>query len=313
MTDSEYFDVTGGEAHERAIDELLTDIDYSTQQPWTAFNGGGLEFVPDIEILRKLFSIPVAQATGHRTGRLGRVIDAWVAHELRRAGFGEHEVFPRRVRPRILHDPLPRILSDPNLAQEERARRVIVGYGSGRTGAVGELYHKEVDVFMGSIDRGPELMVSTKSMSSSFAKNLKNRYEEFLGDAENLRRRFPLATLGVVFVVHADILQPTESGSFKRLVEMLLRLRRSGRYDTTSLIVMRPWDAPETWPNRKINITELRALLAQLPIVDVDETPVPFELRMAPMLQTLVLNVLDNIPDAYHSVARARLAQAPTE
>lgn len=309
MTDSVHFDVTGGEAHERAIDQLLAVFDYDTECPWVKLDDGEIGFAPDIDTLRKLFSIPVAQATGHRTGRLGRVIDAWVAHELRRAGFGEHEVFPRRIRPRTLHAPLPQLLDDPALRKEERARRVITGYGSERTGAVGELYHKEIDVFMGSIDRGPELMVSTKSMSSSFGKNLKNRYEEFLGDAENLRRRFPLATLGVVFVVHADILQPAESGSFERLIEMLMRLRRNERYDTTTLIVMRPWDDIPVWPNQQVNTEELQELIERLPVLDIDEEPIPPKLRIAPMLRTLVLDVLESIPNAYHPTARKRLEE----
>lgn len=40
-------------------------------------------------------------------------------------------------------------------------------------------------------------MISTKSMTGSYG-NMKNRWEEFVGDLRNLRGRHPLAVLGVL-------------------------------------------------------------------------------------------------------------------
>lgn len=54
---------------------------------------------------------------------------------------------------------------------------------------------------------GPELMVSTKRMDSSFGKNAANRVEESYGDAKNLRLRHPQAALGFVYALSAVALE----------------------------------------------------------------------------------------------------------
>lgn len=62
---------------------------------------------------------------------------------------------------------------------------------------LGRAYDKQVDVVIARWDRGPELLVSTKTPVSSSGKNLANRFEETYGDAGNLRGRCPLAAVGV--------------------------------------------------------------------------------------------------------------------
>ena len=52
---------------------------------------------------------------------------------------------------------------------------------------LGKAYVKQVDVVVAQWARGPEVLVSTKSMVSSFRNNLPNRFEESYGDAKNLR------------------------------------------------------------------------------------------------------------------------------
>jgi hypothetical protein len=46
---------------------------------------------------------------------------------------------------------------------------------------LGRAYVKQVDVLIAQWSRGPELLISTKSMVSSFRNNLPNRFEESYG------------------------------------------------------------------------------------------------------------------------------------
>lgn len=88
-------------------------------------------------------------------------------------------------------------------------------------------------------DRGVEIMVSTKPVTGSFGNNMNNRWEEFAGDLRNMRGRFPLAVLGIVYL--ADVAILTERTQFNRLLDMLHKLRmeslRSRAYDATALVL----------------------------------------------------------------------------
>src|SRR5581483_8058382 len=72
-------------------------------------------------------------------------------------------------------------------------------------------------------------------MLSSYWNNLRNRFEEFVGEAKNLRGRYPLAAIGILFVVRSTIFQ--EQGAFQFLADMLTRLRSPELFDTAGLIV----------------------------------------------------------------------------
>jgi hypothetical protein len=121
--------------------------------------------------------------------------------------------------------------------------RIVRYAGSAGPAVFGEFFAKNVDVLVADWDRGVELMVSTKGMTSSFGKNMTNRWEEFTGDLRNLRGRFPLAVLGVVFMADADIVDG-EPNAFHRLTDMLRKLRMeaapSRAYDATTLILASP-------------------------------------------------------------------------
>ena len=70
---------------------------------------------------------------------------------------------------------------------------------------MGRAYSKQSDVVIASWAAGVEVLISTKTMLSSYQKNLRNRFEEAYGDAKNLRGRHPLASLGFLFVAGGDI------------------------------------------------------------------------------------------------------------
>jgi len=299
------FSASSNDAFNVAVDQLLARFSYTEEAPWSSDGTGNARFHPDVRTLENLLSIPAAQGTDHTSGRLGKALDAWVAHELRRCGFEESEIFPYRCRPRVLPPTLRQAKAIQPISGDQAAKRAIDrDFGRETFEVVGEFYTKQIDVFMGEQSRGPELMVSTKSMSGSWDKNIKNRYEEFLGDAENLRTRFPLATLGVLYAVDSAILETPDS--FRRLTEMLLRLQRRQRYDVTLLIVMRKKRQDAVWGYESVDSGEIDRRLSTFPIVSVDQTYVPHELSLGEGLSKLVGSVLERIPSVYHPEARRR-------
>lgn len=87
-------------AFEEFLDSILAPATLSN--PWSPPDLYG----PDFSLLGGLLSIPVRQGAEQESGRFAKATDMWVAHELRRAGFDEDEVWPRRARPRVLPRPL---------------------------------------------------------------------------------------------------------------------------------------------------------------------------------------------------------------
>ena len=107
---------------------------------------------------------------------------------------------------------------------------------------LGDFYAKQIDVGMSSWQRGPDLLISTKSMFSAYRKNLKNQHEEAVGEVSSLRRRHPMAAMGYAYLVRQNIFG--EEGAYAILYDILTRLRRPGEaFDATMLLVA---DWPET-------------------------------------------------------------------
>jgi hypothetical protein len=126
------------------------------------------------------------------------------------------------------------------LADEVRDLLVSKGVGAADARILGRAYVKQVDVAIARWDRGPELILSTKAMSSSFGKNVSNRFEEAYGDAGNLRARYPLAAVGFAFVQRGSIVRD-EPAAFARTIDMMRKLRDRGDgngYTCTALIIV---------------------------------------------------------------------------
>ncbi|MGH3981836.1 MAG: hypothetical protein ACRDST_03860 [Pseudonocardiaceae bacterium] len=70
--------------------------------PWVPISPGGMQYLPDYTLLEAMLGVPVGEGVGSQSGRLAKATDAWVSQELRRAGFGTDEVWPRLTAPRIL-------------------------------------------------------------------------------------------------------------------------------------------------------------------------------------------------------------------
>ena len=178
----------------------------------------------DLGLLTSLLSVAVG--TSQQSGVVAGAADVWAAEELRRAGFHPDEVWPRRTQPRVMPRDLRNFVED-GLTKKLRADVEARFSSSGAKKALpaeahvmGRAYSKQSDVLIASWPAGIEVLISTKTMLSSYQKNLRNRFEEGYGDAKNLRGRHPLAALGFLFIAGADI--PESSLVFA--IDMLRKL-----------------------------------------------------------------------------------------
>jgi hypothetical protein len=250
---------------------------------------GAATYVPDHGLLQALIAIPLSEGRGSESGRLAKAIDAWAAHELRRCGFPPDEVWPRLTRPRVLPRELGLYLSNlPRRMQESAYDQVLRNKQAAPSDArvLGRAYVKQVDVLVAQWARGPELLISTKSMVSSFRNNLPNRFEESYGDAKNLRGRYPMASMGFLFVLRSTVLD--ERGTFERAIDMLRKLRQEQDvYDATCVVLAE-------WSETSFDGVTLR------------QDAVPDDLRTDAFIATLVDRVLERTPVEMHVEVRER-------
>ncbi len=257
--------------------------------PWRLRSDGSREYEPDFHLLSELMSIPVREGRESQSGRFAKAIDAWVAHELRRAGFAPDEVWPRQAKPRVLPrelgifvERLPSSMRD--AAFEQLVRNKTAAPVDAKV--LGRAYVKQVDVLVAQWARGPELLVSTKSMVSSFRNNLPNRFEESYGDVKNLRGRHPLVSMGFLFVLRSTVLD--EPGTYERAVDMLRKLKNDvDGYDATCVVVAEWEEADDAGVMIRTDV-------------------VPADLAAEHFLATLIETVLNRTPVEMHVEVRQR-------
>ncbi len=299
--------------------------------PWTTEGS----FSPDYDALRKLLAVPIQLGAESRSGVPALALDVWVAYELRRAGLDPDAVWPRAEAPRVVdRDVLNFVNSIPKAARKELMERLRAGGGIGAASAniAGKNYFKQVDVIMSSWQTGPELLISTKRMDSSFGKNAANRVEESYGDAKNLALRHPLAALGFMYSLRSTA-YTEERRQFDWIVDLLIKLgREDDAYDACALVVPE-WegDAPMDEPpaaddaviepylfdiddaedaDRAVATVDVTAQLAALPEVTLRTDLVPDELSPARFFARMLTIVLDNSNITQHEEARRRRSQA---
>ncbi len=253
--------------------------------PWNVETvSGGRSFEPDHALLGELLTVPLSAGSGPESGRLAKAIDAWLAHLLRSAGFGTDEVWPRRSKPRVLPRDLAHFIEGlPARYRDEARARVLRNKRVAPSDAkvLGRAYVKQVDVLIAHWSRGPELLVSTKTMVASFRNNLPNRFEEAYGDAMNLRGRFPLVSMGFLLLLRSTAEQ--ERGTLDRAVDMLRKLQHgTDVYDATCLVIGESSDAPSS--------SQVR----------VRRDLVPDDLQAGRFIGTLIEGVLDRTPIDMH-------------
>ena len=237
------------------FDGLLADHQAQNVSPWSAG-----KYLPDLDLLRELLSIPISQGESQESGRTAKALDAWIAYELRRAGFPSDAVWPRLRLPRVLAEGLDQLeASIDRLGQElttaesamnsrlrpPELRRAIRSVEAAMPGTheayiLGDFYAKQIDVGMSSWQRGPDLLISTKTMFSAYRKNLKNRHEEAVGEVSSLRRRHPMAAMGYAYLVRQNIF--AEEGAYAVLNNILTRLRRPNETFDATMLLIADWD-----------------------------------------------------------------------
>lgn len=310
--------------------------------PWVRNEDGTVRYEPDFPVLQRLLGVPLYLDAPTTTGVPALALDVWVSYELRRAGFASDATWPRAEHPRILPAAIANLLRA--LKGKERDQLVkrlgsatpMKGVVSASANILGKNYLKQVDVVMSDWDTGPELLISTKRMDSSFGKNAANRVEESYGDAKNLRLRHPLAALGFVYGLRSTILTE-EPKKARWLIDLLQKLgREDDAYHAVALIMIEygtadtdsldsgdeapddgDADNPLIAAGLDDNIPEedgehvpssaVEDALAALPSVQIRHESVPEALQPARFLELMVRRVIDATPVDRHDNARERL------
>lgn len=288
-------------------------------------------FVPDLDTLRALLGVPLHLKAPTRSGVPALALDVWVAYELRRAGFDPDAVWPRAEPPRVVaRDVLDFVRGvTPAATRNELLRRLQKGSGPGSVAGasaniLGKNYLKQVDVILSGWQTGPELLVSTKRMDSSFGKNAANRVEESYGDAKNLALRHPMAAMGFLYSMRSTA-YTEERRQFDWIVDLLAKLgREEDAYDACCLVIpewegagpadgggdneppapIEPndFEVEDTDPGAAVGNEE--AVIVSLPVVTLRQDLVPEELSPASFFTTLVNLVIDSTPVTMHERAR---------
>jgi len=309
--------------------------------PWEPTTNSGTAYRPDYNTLRQLLGVPLLLGATSQSGVPALALDVWVAYELRRAGFDPDRVWPRAHAPRILPSTMVAVLDGATVKQRQVLHDMLASgktFG-GETGAsaniLGKNYVKQVDVVMSAWNTGPEIMISTKRMDSSFGKNAANRVEESYGDAKNLRSRHPQAALGFVYGLRSTAFD-TAAATAAWIIDLLGKLgREDDAYDAVALLIP---DWPDTSPTDEDDDGDTDNPLIAAGIEPADDTPddqlpldlprneldnrlaalqpvalrldlVPDQLTPDTFFAAMVNRVLDNCPITFHTEARRRRGQ----
>jgi hypothetical protein len=325
------------EIFDHIVEAAAPDGEHSN--PWVLGPDGQPFIQPDYETLAQLLGVPLHLKVGTQTGVPALALDVWLSYELRRAGFGTDQVWPRPTNPRVLPAPVSAFVKSLPTAIRAKAQSHLTSYSSipGVTSSsasiLGKNYLKQVDVIITDWVTGPELLISTKRMDSSYGKNAPNRIEESYGDAKNLRLRHPLAALGFLFGLRSDILEK-EPKTAEWLFDLLSKLgREDDAYHSTCLVLMEystdpvqptvdeeeptegilePGPQPITDPAEgeiaHLAESTVESIVKALPKVSILAERTPDDLSPARFLTSLVTRVLAATPVNMHEEARRRRA-----
>jgi hypothetical protein len=230
----------------------------------------------------------------------------------------------------------------PHKEKTELLRRLRNGSSNGKTTSasanlLGNHYVKQVDVVMSSWETGPEVLISTKRMDSSFGNNAFNRIEESYGDAKNLRLRHPSAAVGFLYALRSTAWdknpRPGEAGIAERIVDLISKLQREpDAYHACCVIVPEYAGAAPKDKESNENDAEdedietiesepgpsefdievapvevdVDTSLAALPSVQLRQELLPPEVTPNRFFKIIMETILKNTPVSYHREARRR-------
>lgn len=323
---------------DRIVSDAAPDGYHST--PWQREDTGALRYIPDYETLTRLLGVPLYLKAPTTTGVPALALDVWLSYELRRSGFAPDAVWPRPDPPRVLPEPIVSLLDKLPLREREPilkrlSKKPPPGAAASSASVLGKNYLKQVDVVMSNWVAGPELLISTKRMDSSFGKNAANRVEESYGDAKNLRLRHPLAALGFVYGLRSTIFRESPDKA-DWLIDLLQKLgREDDAYHAVCLIVIEYGEhlsveasaddqgdgedslveaglttSDSEEPEGDIEASDVDTALRGLPPVNLPWDRVPEDLRPDRFLAQMVRRVIDATPVTMHRDVRRLLDQA---
>lgn len=314
------------------FDAIVAAAPLSNVNPWQPDGS----FRPDYTTLCQLLGVPLYFEADVRSGVPALALDVWVAYELRRAGLERDWVWPRAESPRVVsRDVLRFIHSLPADSRNELLPRLTTGSNAKTTSAsaylLGNHYVKQVDVVMSSWETGPEILISTKRMDSSFGNNAFNRIEESYGDAKNLRLRYPSAAVGFLYALRSTAWdkkpKPGEAGIADRIVDLVSKLQREPDAYHACCVLVPEYTGPapkekQPEPEEDEDSIEVEPGAAEEDVeqeVDVDVAPIVAALPAVKLRQdylddasvdpghffkTIMDTVLTNTPVSYHRHAR---------
>ena len=306
--------------------------------PWKRAEDGSVCFVPDYKVLERLLGVPLYLGATTQSGVPALALDVWLSYELRRAGFASDQIWPRPTHPRILPLAVVKLIESlPNAERSKVTDRLqkkgaIKGVTASSASILGKNYLKQVDVIMTDWPTGPELLISTKRMDSSFGKNAPNRIEESYGDAKNLRLRHPIAALGFLFGVRSTVFRD-EPDTAEWMFDQLRKLgEEDDAYHSTCAIVIEygqdveveddgsevedgivdpgPLDDEDEGEIVAVEEGSILSKIDSLPIVKVDLDRIPAYLDPADFLRKMVTHVLNSTPVNMHKNARRMYRKA---
>lgn len=305
--------------------------------PWQADGS----YSPDMDLLTTLLGVAVG--TSQQSGVVAGAADVWAAEELRRAGFHPDEVWPRRTHPRVMPRDVRNFVAEgltKKLRLEVEGRYASPGARKAlpaEAHVMGRAYSKQSDVLIASWPAGIEVLISTKTMLSSYQKNLRNRFEEGYGDAKNLRGRHPLAALGFLFIAGADI----PDAGLEFAIDMLRKLTTEPDvYECACLLILdgaqgkveeeaatergpteessglqvdstaedTPGEEDAAAPEDKASSGPIQA--GGLPAVSLIASNVPSDLGPSKFFEKLIGAALERMPVTIYPEVRQRIARA---
>lgn len=340
MANSPTMKTTAWALFDRIVADAAPDGVHSN--PWIRTGPKDLVYKPDFATLKLLLGVPLHLGAVTQSGIPALSLDVWVSYELRRAGFDKDATWPRAEHPRIMPRSVANLLealplSERKKLQERLSRKTAMkGVVSSSANIMGKNYFKQVDVLMSDWDTGPEVLISTKRMDSSFGKNAANRVEESYGDAKNLRLRHPLAALGFVYGLRSTILDEAPDTA-EWIIDLLHKLgNEDDAYHAVGLLmidysndvamsegpdVADEGDDPlvaagvqeenETEEPAPTDASVLDETLGKIPQVNLIFDERAEQIHPALFLARMVQRVLAATPVNRHKEARRRMKEAP--
>lgn len=314
------------------FDQIVDQASMREVNPWIGTDDE-VRFTPDYDTLELLLGVPVLLGATSQSGVPALALDVWVSYELRRAGFDADKVWPRNCEPRVIaHEITEFVAGLPAKLRAQVEERVNAGKVRGAAKSanlLGKNYVKQVDVVMSSWATGPELLISTKRMDSSFGKNAANRVEESYGDAKNLRLRHPQAALGFLYALNAVALVK-ERDTTDWLIDLLQKLgREDDAYHAVALVMpdLRgqdeaagteepeeagplPAGAVDEVAAEPVDSAEALDRLEDVPRIELYQDEVPPALDPGRFFAVMCCRILDNTPINFHKRARTLRAAA---